>query len=77
MSWQLWVLVATAVAGGVGFFVLKLRHAEEIFNQIVGQTAGSTDPRADEVGRRRLERESNRRGAFTHLPHIAGHRRHH
>lgn len=76
MSWQLWVLVATAVAAGAGLFWLKLRRAEEVFNRIVGQTAANTDTDADEVARRRLERESSRRRTISQHPHIAGHRRH-
>jgi hypothetical protein len=75
MSWQLWVLIATAVAAMVGLFVLKLRHAQQVFNRIVGQPE---EPVADEVARHRLAHEATRRPAFSHHPHVAGHaRRHH
>ena len=75
MSWQLWVLVATVVAAMVGLFVLKLRHAQEVFDELVGRPDNAA---ADEVARRRLARETTRRRFFSHHPHIVGHsRRHH
>jgi hypothetical protein len=74
MSWQLWVLVATVVAGGVGLFVLKLRHAQEVFDEIVSHP---DRPTSDEAAARRREREPVRRRAISHQPNIAGHRRHH
>ena len=76
MSWQLWVLVATVVAAMVGLFVVKLRHAQEVFDEIV---AHPERPTADEVARQRLARTPPRQrlGGHHHLPHVAGHRRHH
>jgi hypothetical protein len=71
MSWQLWVLVATVVAAMVGLFVLKLRHAQEVFDRIVGQPENAA---ADEVARHRLAREATRRRVFS-PPHVATHAR--
>ena len=74
MNWQLWVLIATAVAALVGLFALKLRHAQEVFDRIVGQPENTA---ADEVARRRLARESTSRRIFSHHPHVAGDARRH
>jgi hypothetical protein len=75
MSWQLWVLVATVVAGMTGLFALKLRHAQEVFDRIVGK---SDDTAADEVARHRLARDATRRPVVSHQPHMAAQsRRHH
>ncbi len=77
MSWQLWVLVAAVVAAMVGLFVVKLRHAQEVFDEIV---AHPETPTADEVARQRLARRPTpprQRLAGHRLPHIAVHRRQH
>jgi hypothetical protein len=69
-----------AVAGVVGLFAWKLRHAQEVFDRIVRQTdpAGQADPPVDEVARRRVARTPAPRRVVGHLPHIAVHsRRHH
>jgi hypothetical protein len=72
MSWQLWVLVATAAAAMVGLFVLKVRNAQEVFDRIVGPDDAATD----EVARRRLAHSSAKHRIFHH-PYAAGHRRQH
>ena len=72
MSWQLWVLVATVVAGMVGLFVLKLRHAQEVFDEIVGRPE---NPAIDEVARHRLAHDATRRRVVSHPPHLAAHSR--
>ena len=72
MSWQLWVLVATVVAGMVGLFALKLRHAQEVFDRIVGKP---DDTAADEVARHRLAHDATRRRVVSHPPHLAAHSR--
>ncbi|MEU0089626.1 hypothetical protein [Kribbella sp. NPDC006257] len=76
MSWQLWVLIAAVVAAMVGLFVLKLRHAQEVFDEIV---AHPETPTSDEVARHRLARTPatpTRQRLVSHHPHVAGHRRH-
>jgi hypothetical protein len=68
-------LVATVVAAMVGLFVVKLRHAQEVFDEIV---AHPETPTADEVARQRHARTPDRQRLLGHHhPHIAGHRRHH
>jgi hypothetical protein len=79
MSWQLWVLVATAAAAMVGLFVLKVRNAQEVFERIVGPGDAVpdtvSDGTTDEVARRRLAHSSAKSRMFQHHPHVAGHRR--
>jgi hypothetical protein len=63
-----------AVASAAGLLAWKLRHAQEVFDRIVGQA----DPAVDEVARRRLARTSAAHRVTTHLPHMAAQsRRHH
>jgi uncharacterized membrane protein len=54
MTWQLWVLVAAVFASGLlVVFVVRMRHAQQVFNRIVGQVDES---RNDEIARHRRAR---------------------
>lgn len=69
MSWQLWVLIAASAFGLTAALVVKLRHAQQVFDRIVGPV---DDTGADEVASQR------RRHARTHqLGHAGLARRHH
>ena len=50
MSWQLWVLIATVVSGLVGVLAVKLRQAQQVFDEIVG---GPGESRPDDLARQR------------------------
>jgi hypothetical protein len=73
MTWQLWVLVAAAFGSGLMVvFAVKMRHARQVFNRIVGQVDES---RIDEVARHR--RAHGRLLRDPGHPGVAAHARRH
>lgn len=58
MSWQLWVVIVLAVIGLMGLVVARMRHAREVFDDIVRLDRPAEDSRlsADDLARARARR---------------------